>query len=193
MPPLTRSPLGFCMSPLISFFKRCSQWLDGFAEATGRLLAWLTLAMAVGTSLIVLVRVIWSTGSIASQEAITYMHALVLMLASAYALKDDQHVRVDILYHRFSATGKAWVNLLGHLLFLLPLSLAIAAVSWDFVWDAWANREGSADAGGLQGVYLLKALLLANAITLALQALSDSLRQLVTLTLADFPVELPHG
>ncbi len=167
---------------LLRLFERFSGYTDAVSGALGRALAWLTLAMAVATSAIVLVRVVFSTGSIASQEAVTYMHAFVLMLASAYALRDDQHVRVDILYHQFSDQQKAWVNLLGHVLFLLPLCGAIGALSWDFVATAWRNQEGSADAGGLPWVYVLKSLLLVNCATLGLQALGDSARQLVRIS-----------
>ncbi|NIR25762.1 MAG: TRAP transporter small permease subunit, partial [Gammaproteobacteria bacterium] len=112
--------------------------------------------MVLVTFAVVLLRYLFNTGWIAMQESITYMHALVFMLGAAYTLRHDGHVRVDIFYQKFSPRTRAWVDLLGTLLLLLPVTLFIAWVSWEYVSTAWALKEGSRETGGLPGVYLLK-------------------------------------
>lgn len=151
-------------------------------RALGQSLAWLCALMVLLTAGIVIVRAVSGINSIAAQELVTYFHATLIMLACTYTLAEQDHVRVDIFYRQFSPRAKAWVDLAGNLLFLLPLGITICAISWDFVLTSWALKEGSADAGGLPAVYWLKTLLLLNGAMLALYALSDSLQQLAMLT-----------
>ena len=154
------------------------RWLDAIAEFTGRSTTWLTLVMVLATSLIVLLRHAFDIGSIALQDSVTYMHGLVFMLGAAYTLKHQGHVRVDILYNRFSPGARAWVDALGSLVLTLPLMVFIGWGSWDYVCNSWQIREGSGDSGGLGGVYLFKSLLPLMALSLGLQALADLLRNL---------------
>ncbi|NIB39467.1 TRAP transporter small permease subunit [Pseudomaricurvus alkylphenolicus] len=156
--------------------------IDAFSEFTGRVVAWLTLAMMALTCLIVLLRYGFSIGSIALQESIGYLHAMVFLLGAAFTLQRDGHVRVDIFYRRFNREQQAWVNALGSLLFLLPVSLFILIYSWDFVVSAWRIKEGSPNADGIPAVYLLKSLIPLAAITLSLQGIAEVLRGLLTLT-----------
>jgi TRAP-type mannitol/chloroaromatic compound transport system permease small subunit len=155
--------------------------IDCFTEATGKFLAWLLLAMALLTTAVVLSRYGFNTGSIMAQEAITYLHGGVFMLGAAYTLKHDGHVRVDIFYRRFSPRGRAWINALGGIVFLMPLCGFIAVSSWDYVEASWIIRETSADAGGIPGVFLLKTLLPLLALNLFLQAVAETLRNAATL------------
>ena len=169
------------MNPLFNYYQHLSIAGSAFNRYLGQTMAWFTLLMVVITAGIVIVRSTANLGSVGSQELITYLHAAVIMLASAYTLAEDEHVRVDIFYRRFSSYQQAWVDLLGSLLFLLPFALVTVLISWDFVASSWATRETSADSGGLGAVYFLKALLIANGALLALQALADSLKHLVTI------------
>lgn len=155
--------------------------IDRFSQYSGQLLAWLTLVMMLVTCMVVLLRYGFGIGSIGLQESVAYMHAVVFLLSTAFTLQRQGHVRVDILYRRFSPRRQAWVNALGSLLFLLPICGFLLAVSWNFVAESWAVREGSAQAGGLPGVYLLKALIPLMAITLGLQGIADIARSLVVL------------
>ncbi|MFV8818872.1 TRAP transporter small permease subunit [Haliea sp. E17] len=152
--------------------------IDRFTDFSGRLLAWLVLAMALVTSVVVVMRYGFNTGSIAAQESITYMHACLFMLGAAYALKHGAHVRVDIFYRGFSPRGKAWVDALGGVIFLLPMCVFIALTSWNFVTGSWAIGEVSTEPGGLPFVYLLKSLIPAMAINLLLQGVAETLRAL---------------
>ena len=157
------------------------RWLDAIAEFTGNMTAWLTGIMVVCACVVVGLRHLLGVGSIALQESVTYMHALVFMLGAAYTLKRGGHVRVDIVYRRMSARKRAWVDVLGSLLFTLPLMIFIGWGSWEFVQESWRISEGSADSGGLGGVYLLKSLLPVMALSVSLQAIAELLRSLLVL------------
>ncbi len=153
--------------------------IERFTELTGRAVAWLTLAMVLAICAVVIMRYFLERGSIALQESITYLHALVFMLGAAYTLKQGGHVRVDIFYQRFTPRQQAIVDILGGLLFLLPLCLFILFSCWDYVASSWAIREASSERQGLAFVYLLKSLLLLLPITLLLQGLADIINNLL--------------
>jgi TRAP-type mannitol/chloroaromatic compound transport system permease small subunit len=148
---------------------RLAGWLDLINDWVGRSIAWLALAMVLVTFLVVVLRYGFDAGSIALQESVTYMHATLFMLGAAYTLQLNGHVRVDIFYQRFSRRGRAWVDLLGTLVLLMPVSLYILTTSWDYVMVSWSLKEGSREAGGLPYVYALKTLLLAMPLLLLLQ------------------------
>jgi len=152
--------------------------LESLAEFTGRIIAWGTLLMVLVTFTVVVLRYALDTGWIAMQESITYLHSLVFMLGAAYTLRHQGHVRVDIFYQKFSRRGQAWVNLLGTLLLLFPLMSFILWISWEYVVESWKVLEGSREAGGLPGVYLLKTLLLIMPVAMMLQGLALALRSL---------------
>jgi TRAP-type mannitol/chloroaromatic compound transport system permease small subunit len=90
---------------------RLAGWLDGVNRSIGVIVAWLALAMVLVTFVVVVLRYLFDSGSIALQESVTYMYAILFMLGAAYTLQQDGHVRVDILYQRFSRRGRAWVDL----------------------------------------------------------------------------------
>ncbi|MEE4383674.1 MAG: TRAP transporter small permease subunit [Pseudomonadales bacterium] len=150
--------------------------VDAFTEAVGRGVSWLVLVMTLVTCVVVLLRYGFSVGSIALQESVLYLHGMVFMLGIPYALKHDAHVRVDVLYGRMSARTRDWVDLAGHLLFLLPLAGFVLYVSWDYTARSWRILEGSQEVGGIPYVYLLKTLIPLLAVTLALQGVAEILR-----------------
>ncbi len=161
---------------MLHTLQRIAGFIDGLSERTGQVIAWLTLGTVLLTFTVVVMRYGFDAGSIAMQEAVSYLHAAVFMLGAAYTLKHDGHVRVDIVYRRLSYRGKALVNLLGTLLLLLPVCLYIIASSWEYVAFSWSLREGSQEAGGLDAVYLLKTAIPVSAALLLLQGLSMLLR-----------------
>ena len=165
--------------------RKIVQLIDAFTEFSGRVLAWLVLAMAILTSLIVILRYGFNTGSILAQELVIYMHGCLFMLGAAYALKKGTHVRVDIFYRDFKPRGQAWVNSLGGIIFLLPMCIFIAFISWNYVANAWTIRESSPEPGGIPAVFLLKSLLPLMALNLFVQGLAETLR--AALTLAEGP------
>jgi TRAP-type mannitol/chloroaromatic compound transport system permease small subunit len=157
------------VSPIIST-------IDRITDLTGRMVSWLTLAMVFMTVVIVVLRYYFGSGSIALQESITYLHGIVFMLGIAFTLQRGGHVRVDIFYRGFSARRKALVDLIGGLLFLVPISLLVFIFSWDYVAASWAIGETSEERSGIQGIYLLKTLLLMMPVTLLLQGLAEILK-----------------
>ena len=169
----------------MNVLRACVHYIDIFTDRCGRLLAWLVLAMALLTTIVVVLRYGFNTGSIMAQEAVTYMHGCLFMLGAAYALKSGAHVRVDIFYRNFSERGRAWVNSLGGIVFLMPLCAFIGVSSWSYVTESWAILETSPEPGGIPAVFLLKSLLPLMAVNLFLQGLAETLRS--TLVLVDEP------
>lgn len=167
------------MPALIRSLEQLTRGIDRFTELTGRLISWLTLAMVVVTCIVVVMRYFLEIGSIALQESITYLHATVFLLGIAYTLKQGGHVRVDILYRKFSPRTQALVDALGGLLLLLPVCLLVLIFCWDYVLNSWGILEVSKEANGLPFVYLLKTLLLLMPATLFLQGLSETIRNLL--------------
>jgi TRAP-type mannitol/chloroaromatic compound transport system permease small subunit len=154
-----------------------SQRLERVSEWTGRAVAWLTLPMVVGTFVIVTLRYAFDTGWIWMQESVIWMHAAVFMLAAAYTLRDDEHVRVDIFYRKLDPRGRALVDIAGTVLLLLPMMGFILLVSFDYVAVSWSIREGSREAGGLPYPFvpLLKSVIPATALLVILQAIAKLL------------------
>ncbi|UYF99801.1 MULTISPECIES: TRAP transporter small permease subunit [unclassified Halomonas] len=159
-----------------SFEPRLLRWLDGLTEGVGRAVAWLIIIMMLVQFAIVVLRYVIGANSIVMQESVMYMHAAVFMLGAAWTLKHDGHVRVDIFYRKLSSRARAWIDLLGTLFLLVPVSLFIAIGSFHYVLTSWAIMERSPNAG-IPAVYLLKSLILAMVALLLLQAVAQLIRQ----------------
>lgn len=155
--------------------------INKLTESLGVWLSWLVLAMILLVVVVVSGRKV-GLGSIALQEAVTYLHALVFMLGLSFALKRKAHVRVDIFYRKYSPTQKALVDLVGGVLLLLPFCILIFVSSWDYVLASWAILEASSENDGIAAIYLLKTLMLIMPIMLGLQGIADILDSLLTLT-----------
>lgn len=157
----------------------------GLAErlvaTVGKSAAWLCLGIVSLTFIIVMLRYGFSMGWIWLQESVIYLHAAVFLLAAAWTLQEDGHVRVDIFYRRGSPTRKAWINLLGCVLFLAPFCTFLILVSWDYVAASWRLLEGSREAGGVPLVYVLKSLILLFPALLLLQCGCSMRRALNTI------------
>lgn len=144
-------------------------YLDRVSEALGRLLATASIAIMAITFLVVVLRYGFNTSgltigglrlsAIALQESVMYLHAILFMLASAYTLKHNAHVRVDVFYRRFNPRIRAWVDLLGTLVLLFPMAGFMLWSSLDFVAFSWQIQERSGEADGLPYIYLLKSLI----------------------------------
>jgi len=150
--------------------------LNKLITLSGKLVAWLIVVMVLLTFAIVILRYGFHMGWIWLQESVTYLHAMVFMIAAAWTLQLDGHVRVDIFYRDRSPRHQAWVNIMGSLLFLLPFCIFMLVIGWDYVFSSWRLFEGSREAGGLPLVYLLKSLILLLPALLLIQALSGLAR-----------------
>lgn len=153
-----------------------------FTELTGRVIAWLTVGLIATTCTVVVLRYFVGIGSIALQEASSYIHAALFMLGAAYALKQGAHVRVDIFYRNFSPRTQALIDCLGTVFLLLPVNIAIFVLCWQYVANSWAIGETSTESSGLPWVYLLKTLMLLLPTTLALQGIAELINNLLFFT-----------
>ena len=138
--------------------------------------------MVVVTCAVVTARYLFNFGSIGLQESVMYMHGAVFMLGIAFTLKEQGHVRVDVLYEKFPPRVKVCIDIAGHLLFLSPFSIFILWTSLEYVSFSWSLRESSGQPGGLPGVYLIKGLIPAMAFLLLLQGISEILKGFLSLT-----------
>ncbi len=157
--------------------------LDRISTVTGKAAAWLTLFMVVVTFVVVVMRKLLDVGFIWVQESVVWMHAVVFMLGAAYTLRREEHVRVDVFYRVMSPRRRAWVDLVGVVIFLLPVCAFLAWNSFDFVTQSWSIREASRESGGLPYPFvpMLKSVILLMPLAVALQGLSLFLRSLRTI------------
>jgi TRAP-type mannitol/chloroaromatic compound transport system permease small subunit len=161
--------------------KKTIQLIDRINDVIGRSISWLTLEMVVVTFLVVVLRYVFSIGWIAMQESVIYLHSMVFMLGAAYTLKQNAHVRVDIFYEKLSPRNRAWIDLLGSILLLVPFCIFIMVISWNYVGLSWSLLEGSREAGGLPAVFLLKTLIPVMAGLVMLQGIAQGLRSILIL------------
>ncbi len=171
----------YYMALFFSFLRQSATGIDALNEYVGRGISWLTLAMVLLTFAIVICRYLFDASWVPVQEAVIYMHSIVFMLGAAYTLKHDGHVRVDIVYQKCNPKIKAWIDLVGTLLLLLPVAGFIFWSSWEYVLDAWEITEGSRNSGGLPFIYLLKSCLLLMSGLLVLQAVALFMQKIVYL------------
>jgi len=126
-----------------------SDAVDWLTEQIGQALKWLVLYSTLISAGNALVRYTLHTGSNAWLEIQWYMFGAMFLLGAGYALKYDEHVRVDVFFSRMSPRIQAWVDVFGGLLFLLPITLIIAWMGIPMVVNSYRITEYSSDAGGL--------------------------------------------
>ena len=164
---------------------RLARGIDRLNGWVGRVVYWLTLAMVLVGAFNAIARYTdpftgWGLSSNAYIEGQWYLFSMVFLLGAAYALRENAHVRVDVLYGRLSPRGRAWINLLGTLLFLAPFCLVMLAVSWPAVQSSWALLEQSPDPGGLPR-YPIKTVVPVAFFLLLLQGASMAIKQVAVL------------
>ena len=164
-----------------------AQCMTSVNTVVGRATAWLVLYMTLMQFVVVVMRYVFSYGSIQMQESIWYMHGLLFMLGAGYTLAMEGHVRLDVFYREASKRTKAWINLIGSLVLLLPFCLVVFDFAWPLVLKSWAVYEGSTEAAGLPYVYLFKSVILVFAMLLAMQGIALATRSILTLTDHDEP------
>ena len=162
-------------------FNKTLTGIESFIDWSGRTVSWLSLALVLVTFIVVVMRYVFDSGSIALQEVTSYLHATIFLVGMAYTMQKEAHVRVDIFYTRCSRKTKAWIDLFGALFLLLPFMIFISWVSWSYITDSWSVLEGSREAGGLPAVFLLKSLILVMTFLLSLQAFTQIFRNIETI------------
>jgi TRAP-type mannitol/chloroaromatic compound transport system permease small subunit len=144
----------------LSFLLSVARGIDALNENVGKAVAWLALLMVIVQFAVVILRYVFGIGSIFLQESIIYLHAVVFMVGAGYTLLHSGHVRVDIFYREASPRQKAVVDLLGVVVFLVPVCSLIWWASWPYVASSWRVFEGSRETSGIQAVFLLKTVIL---------------------------------
>jgi TRAP-type mannitol/chloroaromatic compound transport system permease small subunit len=168
-----------------------SRWIDRLSEWVGRTVSWLVLAAVLISAGNALVRKIFSTGSNAWLEIQWYLFAAVFLLAAGYTLLRQEHVKIDVILHRFSKRTQIKVEIFGLLCFLLPFVVVTIAVVVPVVVDAYVRQEMSSNAGGLIR-WPAYALVPIGFALLGLQGLSELIKRVAFLQgLIDDPTKKP--
>lgn len=155
---------------------RIAGTIDAINTAIGDAARWFALALVIITSLIVIQRYVFGLSITKLQESVIYFHALLFLLSSAVTLLAGGHVRVDIIYSRLSQRAKAWTDLAGVYLALIPMCWLILDTSRSYVGGAWRIMERSRESDGLPLVFLLKTAIPVFAVMMIAQGVSMAAR-----------------
>jgi TRAP-type mannitol/chloroaromatic compound transport system permease small subunit len=161
---------------------RIADGIDRCTAAIGRIAAWCALYAVAAEFATVVLRYAFGVGSIRLQESVLYAHAGLFMLAAAWTLQADGHVRVDIFYAKGSPRARALVDLLGAAVFLLPFAAALFLLALPYVERSWRIFEHSPQPSGLPLVYLLKTMILVFATLIGLQGVAQAIRAALSLS-----------
>jgi TRAP-type mannitol/chloroaromatic compound transport system permease small subunit len=161
--------------------------LNAFIRYVGYGCGVLMLLMLLNVFADVVMRYVFNDVSIGMQELEWHLFSAMFMFGIGYTLKVDGHVRVDVFYERWSAKTRAWINLLGTLVFIVPISILIIDFGWQVMLEAYSMGEGSGDPGGLPHRFIIKGVVPVAFIYLLLCAVSVVLDQ-VAIIRAPAPV-----
>lgn len=176
-------------------FTKCEKAIDGFSNLLGKLAALLLVLLLVNVFYDVVMRYLFNDVSIAMQELEWHLYASVFLLGIAYTLHHDGHVRVDLFYERWSLKARAWVNLHGCLVFLLPFMLLVGYYGMGFMHDAFQMKEQSGDPGGLSYRWLIKAMIPLSCVSVMLSGLGvilQSMKQIQGCCLVERRKQIAH-
>jgi TRAP-type mannitol/chloroaromatic compound transport system permease small subunit len=161
------------MSSLLSF----SRFIDAINEKIGLAISWALLLAVLICSGNALVRYIFNSSSNAWLEIQWYLFGAIFLLASAYTLKRNEHVRIDVVVGRFSKRTQVWVDVFGFTFFLLPATLLILYFAIPFAYESIRNQEVSSNAGGLI-IWPAKTLIPVGFFLLTLQGISELIKRI---------------
>jgi TRAP-type mannitol/chloroaromatic compound transport system permease small subunit len=150
--------------------------LERVTASIGRAGAWLIVIVVALEFALVVARYLFSLGSIWASETVIYAHAALFLLAAAWTLQTNGHVRVDIFYAAAKPRTKALVDLIGAVVFLLPFAVVLLWLSTPYAARSWAVLERSQEASGLPLVFLLKTLIPVFAVLMGLQGVAQIIR-----------------
>jgi TRAP-type mannitol/chloroaromatic compound transport system permease small subunit len=152
--------------------KSLSRWIDEINEQIGRLVAWVSLGLVLVIFSDVVMRYLFNTSYVFIQELEWHLFAFIFLIGAGYTLLHDGHVRVDIIYQRLGLKGRAWINLCGVLLFLIPGCAMVMITSWKFMLNSFLILEGSPDPGGIPLRFIVKGFIPAGFFLLIIQGVS---------------------
>ena len=152
--------------------KRISSWIDAINQQVGRMVAWVSLGLVAVIFIDVTMRYLFNTSFVFTQELEWQLFGFIFLIGAGFTLLHDGHVRVDIFYQRLGFKNRAWVNLGGVLLFLIPGCLMVITTSWKFTMNAFEILEGSPDPGGIPFRFIVKGFIPVGFSLLFLQGIS---------------------
>jgi TRAP-type mannitol/chloroaromatic compound transport system permease small subunit len=156
---------------------RLSAVIDRITVAIGHSVSWLVLGAVLISAGNAIVRKAFDTSSNAWLEAQWYLFSAVFLLAAAYTLQRDEHIRIDVVSSHLSKRVRDWIDLLGHVLMLMPFALIIIYHAVPFFLTSWKYNETSSSAGGLL-VWPAKGMVVAGFALLALQGVSEIIKRI---------------
>jgi TRAP-type mannitol/chloroaromatic compound transport system permease small subunit len=164
------------MGALLAF----SRAVDRVSDLIGRSMGWLILAAILISAGNAVVRKVFNSSSNAWLELQWYLFGAAFMLAAAYTLKQNEHVRVDVFYATRSRATQHWIDLFGHVVFLLPFVALMTWLLYPYALQAYRSGDVSANAGGLV-IWPARVLLLAGFALLTFQALSEIIKKVAVI------------
>ena len=153
--------------------------MESTIESIGRAVSWLSIVLVMWIGVDVVLRYVFDWSSSANQEMEWHLFATLFLLGSAYALKHDKHVRVDVFYSQLNNRQQALVDLLGTLVLLLPFSMVIVITSLPFALEAYQIGESSPEPGGLPYRFVVKSMIPISGVLLFAQGLALILKSWV--------------
>jgi TRAP-type mannitol/chloroaromatic compound transport system permease small subunit len=142
--------------------------LKKIIDAVGHLCSLLMILMILNVFYDVVMRYFFNDVNIGMQELEWHLFAAMFMFGIGYTLKEDGHVRVDVIYDQLSAKNQALINIIGSLFLALPFALLILYFSWPYAYEAYAIGEGSSDPGGLPHRWIIRSVIPVSSIFLVL-------------------------
>jgi len=158
---------------------RIIQLIDILNEKVGTFVSYFNHLLMLLICVDVLLRYLFNFSQIWMIEVETYFYAVIFLLGSGYAFKFDRHVRVDVFYSQWSDRKKAFVDLIGGLFLLIPWTLVVLIVSFEYFKTSFNLGEGSPQPGGLPALYILKSFIFLGFLFLAFQGLSSILKSVL--------------
>jgi len=163
------------------YLKKIAILLETINKYVGKGVSYLTGALVVLICADVFARYIFQSTVIWIVELEIYFFALIFLIGAGYAFQHDKHVRVDVFYSKAKPKTKAWINLIGGILFLLPWCIVVLQVAYRYARNSFLINESSPQPGGLPALYLLKSAIFVGFVFLLLQAIASVLRSLITI------------
>ena len=160
--------------------RRLAGGIDILVDAAGRIVAWAMLALVLLMSANVLLRYLFSVGSVAAQELEWHLMSPIVLIGMAYALLHDGHLRVDLIYAQFPERARLAVDLAAALIGVVFSALVIW-LAWKYVLQSYAIDEGSPDPGGLPHRFILKAFIPLGFALLLLYSIAEAIHAMLAL------------
>ena len=164
---------------MVNVLKGFCSAIDSTNEAVGRIVSWVSLLLGRVVFVDVVMRYLFKTSFVFTQELEWHLFAFIFLIGAGYTLLHDGHVRVDIIYQRLGVKGRAWINLIGVIFFLIPGCYLVISTSWHFVSNSFSMLEGSPDPGGIPYRFIVKGTMTVGYALLLLQGVSMGLHALL--------------